>query len=276
MHLSTDLFTVTSHIFPRVVLFDGGRYVIAASVMAMIVWLVRQTPWRRFVIQARSASGADYARELLTSFRTVLVYGVVISVTWWASNNGWIAGYRFGHFEVTQLLTFLVPMLLAHDTYFYWTHRAMHSKLLFRHFHRTHHRSVTPTPFAAYAFNVGEAFVQVGFVPLWLVFIETPGEVFLLFVMVQIVRNVMGHCGVEVHPRGMADHWFWGLFNTTTHHDLHHNGSFSHNYGLYFTWWDRLMGTEHPEYRQTFNAIKARTVSDGPHPLPQGSSVATR
>jgi hypothetical protein len=37
-----------------------------------------------------------------------------------------------------------------------------------------------------------------------------------------------------------------GLFATTTHHDLHHNGSFNHNYGLYFTWRDRIMGTEHP------------------------------
>ena len=23
-----------------------------------------------------------------------------------------------------------------------------------------------------------------------------------------------------------------------------------HNYGLYFTWWDRLMGTEHPAYHE--------------------------
>jgi Delta7-sterol 5-desaturase len=30
---------------------------------------------------------------------------------------------------------------------------------------------------------------------------------------------------------------------------LHHS-SFHYNYGLYFTWWDYLMGTEHPAYRE--------------------------
>src|SRR5215469_6146336 len=33
--------------------------------------------------------------------------------------------------------------------------------------------------------------------------------------------------------------------------DLHHQ-SFRSNFGLYFTWWDKLMGTEHPEYGKTF------------------------
>lgn len=40
----------------------------------------------------------------------------------------------------------------------------------------------------------------------------------------------------------------FGWWNTTTHHDLHHQRGRS-NYGLYFTWWDRWMGTEHPDYQ---------------------------
>lgn len=32
-----------------------------------------------------------------------------------------------------------------------------------------------------------------------------------------------------------------------THHDMHHTSGNS-NFGLYFTWWDRMMGTEHPQY----------------------------
>ncbi len=27
------------------------------------------------------------------------------------------------------------------------------------------------------------------------------------------------------------------------------------NYGRYFTWWDRLMGTEHPQFRERFDEI---------------------
>lgn len=44
-----------------------------------------------------------------------------------------------------------------------------------------------------------------------------------------------------------------------THHDMHHANGNS-NFGLYFTWWDRLMGTEHQDYvaRATGNPAASR------------------
>jgi len=63
------------------------------------------------------------------------------------------------------------------------------------------------------------------------------------------VPKVMGPAGVGLMPRALADSPWFGWINATTHHDLHHS-SFHYNYGLYFTWWDRMMGTEHPAYRE--------------------------
>ena len=78
-----------------------------------------------------------------------------------------------------------------------------------------------------------------------------------------IVRNVMGHAGVELMPRGLADSRWFGWINSTTHHDLHH-ATFNYNYGLYFTWWDKLMGTEHPAYRERLRGTQvARETSSG-------------
>jgi Delta7-sterol 5-desaturase len=78
-----------------------------------------------------------------------------------------------------------------------------------------------------------------------------PMHVSALFVWMahQILRNVLGHCGVELEPRSWLAGW-WGRWITTTlHHDMHHAQG-RHNYGLYFTWWDRVCGTEHPQYRE--------------------------
>ena len=69
----------------------------------------------------------------------------------------------------------------------------------------------------------------------------------------------MGHAGAEVHPAAFGPGRWLGWATTTTHHDLHHEGG-RYNYGLYFRWWDKLMGTEHPGYRAKFEAVTGRTA----------------
>ena len=51
-----------------------------------------------------------------------------------------------------------------------------------------------------------------------------------------------------------------GFNNTTTGHDLHHELG-RDNYGFYFRWWDKLMGTEHPGYAAKFKAVVADKVA---------------
>jgi len=63
---------------------------------------------------------------------------------------------------------------------------------------------------------------------------------------------------VELYPAGWVDNRWTRWWNTTTHHDLHHSSG-NTNFGLYFTWWDRWMGTEHPRYREEFRKVTART-----------------
>ena len=130
----------------------------------------------------------------------------------------------------------------------------MHHRRLFALFHRTHHLSRTPTPWTAYSFALPEAVVHCAFVPLFLLVVPMHGLGLLAFGIVQILRNVMGHAGAEVHSAAFGPGRWLGWNNTTTHHDLHHEAG-RYNYGLYFRLWDRLMGTEHPDYRRKFEAI---------------------
>ena len=46
---------------------------------------------------------------------------------------------------------------------FYFVHRAMHSKKLFRHTHKLHHLSTDPTPFATNSVHALEAVMDIGF-----------------------------------------------------------------------------------------------------------------
>jgi sterol desaturase/sphingolipid hydroxylase (fatty acid hydroxylase superfamily) len=249
-------------VFPNTFLFDGGRYLVGTLVMTAIIALVLRSPWRVRRIQPRTATMADRRREWAASFRSVIIYALVATPALWLTANDYTAGFYEGEPTLPEILAYVGVLLVAHDTWFYWLHRAMHAPAMFKRFHRLHHKSVTPTPFAAYSFNALEAVFEALFVSLWVAFVPTPFIAMFSFLGIMIIRNVMGHAGVELMPRGFADHWFWGLFATTTHHDLHHNGSFTHNYGLYFTVWDRLMGTEHPRYREIFREITERPLAD--------------
>jgi Delta7-sterol 5-desaturase len=132
-------------------------------------------------------------------------------------------------------------------------HRAIHHRRLFRRVHRRHHVSRTPTPWAAYSFSGSEALLEAVFLPLYLLLVPMHLGTIIVFTLHQIFRNAVGHAGVELMPRGFSRHPLTGWLTTTTHHDLHHSEG-RWNFGLYFTHWDRWMGTEHPDYHGRFEA----------------------
>lgn len=249
------LLTNGHHIFA----FDFSRYLIAASATFATVWVLRRTALKTRTIQKRDASAADMRREFAQSLQSVFVYVIGVCFLIWGREVGLFYDVLGVSLGLGMDLLILAAIIIAHDAYFYWTHRMMHHPRLFRHFHRAHHRSITPTPWAAYSFAMPEAAVMFMFVPLWQFFVPTPGWVMVAWLNFQIIRNAMGHAGFEFFPRWWLESPLTRWINTTVHHDLHHNGGFNTNYGLYFTWWDKWMGTEHPRYREKFVEVTGRT-----------------
>ena len=68
--------------------------------------------------------------------------------------------------------------------------------------------------------------------------------------------NVYGHCGYELYPRGWAAHPLGRWINTSVAHNAHH-ASARHNFGFYFLFWDRAMGTLDPGYGRRFDEARS-------------------
>ncbi|MEP2734866.1 MAG: sterol desaturase family protein [Erythrobacter sp.] len=237
--------------------FDGMRYIIAVGVFFAIISIFKTYADKRR-IQKRAAQKKDYIREIASSIRTVFIFALTTISTILLTEAG-IVNIQLEGVSADILIAQVAVIILAHDTYFYWMHRALHHRKLFRATHLHHHKSRTPTAFAAYSFSIWEAASEAAFVPIFLLMTSLLGVAYagfaiFIFLGFMIVRNVMGHLGVEMHPAGWVDNKWIGWINTTTHHDLHHSSG-NHNFGLYFTWWDRMMGTEHPEYKQRFREV---------------------
>jgi sterol desaturase/sphingolipid hydroxylase (fatty acid hydroxylase superfamily) len=154
----------------------------------------------------------------------------------------WYLGVSFG------------AVLVLQDGYFYFTHRAFHHPLLFKWLHQGHHRSGDPTPWTSFAFDLPEAIVQALFL-VGIVFIVPLHFVTLIaWLMTMTLWTVLNHLGFELFPTSFPRHWLGRWFIGPTHHAIHHRNYVMH-YGLYFTVWDRLLGTHHAAYETEFDAL---------------------
>ncbi len=147
-----------------------------------------------------------------------------------------------------------------HDLYFYWTHRWMHEVQQLKRIHNIHHGVTTPTPLAAYTFHPIEALIHTGF--WFIVSFSMPISVHVLFIffIFQTYINMWGHCCYEFWTVNLLDRWPWKALNTPTHHVLHHKYN-KLNYGIYYNFWDKLCKTNHPKYREEYEAIKRKTLT---------------
>jgi len=231
------------------------RYFIVAGVAWLLAYGVFRKRWRPRKIIPQYPEASDVRRELGWSLLTALIYGLVGAGTFVLARLGWTQLYRridaHGH---AWFWCSIVIAIFVHDTYFYWTHRLMHHRRLFRWFHRVHHESMNPSPWAAYAFGPLEALVQAGIFPLLAIAMPMHPLAFMVFMLWQITLNVLGHTGYEYHPRWLMDSWLGKFLNTPTNHVQHHE-KLRGNYGLYFNVWDRLMGTNHRDYEARFREV---------------------
>ncbi len=240
-------------------LFIFLRYAGPASIVFFIVYKMKRNAWFSWKIQQKFPKNEQLRSELMYSVFTSLIFGGMALGVFFLRKAGYgvlyfqIAEYGWGYY-----FTSIAVLIFAHDTYFYWTHRLMHHPKLFKHIHLVHHQSTNPTPYTSFSFHPLESLVEFGIVPLVALVLPLHASALFLFTAWSIAFNVMGHTGYEFSPRGFTQHWLFKWFNTPTHHNMHHSKS-KYNYGLYFNIWDRLMGTNHPQYDQTFEAIKDRT-----------------
>jgi sterol desaturase/sphingolipid hydroxylase (fatty acid hydroxylase superfamily) len=245
-----------------VALNDLLWYAGAAGVLWLAFHVLLRRRMERRRILTRVADGPQVRREVIASLRSIVVFGIVAALVVFAALGGHTRLYpRVEEHGWAWFFASIALAVAVHDAYFYWTHRLIHHPRLFRRVHRAHHRSTSPTPWAAYSFGVMEAFVQAGIGPLVVCTIPMHPAAFLLFMTWQVSFNVFGHCGYEIFPRWFLDTWAGRVLNTPTHHALHHE-KFRGNYGLYFNVWDRLMGTNHPDYRDRF--VRAAGGTDDP------------
>ena len=218
-------------------LIVGGRYL---AVSGGFAWLTR-----RRLPGLYDGRERQIRKEIGWSLASAAVYGVPAGlVAWGWQEHGWTRIYSdASEYPLWWLPASVLVYLLAHDAWFYWTHRLMHRPKPFRIAHAVHHASRPPTAWAAMSFHPWEAVTGAVVIPGLVLLVPIHYVALLVVLAIMTVMGVTNHMGWEIFPerlvRGRAGQWLI----TASHHERHHR-SYRCNYGLYFRFWDRLCGTD--------------------------------
>lgn len=239
------------------------RYVVVSAIFFGVFYKMGARKYASRKVSAGEWKKGQFRKEILYSALTSFIFSLSGVVMLWAWQRGQTAIYT----ELSASDWFYLPLSLAmalfvHETYYYWAHRLMHDPKVFRAVHKTHHESLISSPWTAFSFHPWESLLQAAIVPLivWLL----PMHVFAILAMLSImtVSAVINHLDIEIFPENFDKHWLGQWLIGATHHSLHHS-EFTTNYGLYFTFWDRWMGTESRKYEQIFREKTSKPVSVG-------------
>lgn len=147
--------------------------------------------------------------------------------------------YSMWQLEITPW-TIAIAIVLA-DFIYYWEHRFMHRVGFAWATHTVHHSSPYFNISVAYRFGPLDSIIPLffhlplaalGFNPFLILFAE---------MLVQLYQTIL-----HTETIGKGPRWFEGLFNTPSHHRVHHGSNpeyIDKNYAGIFIIWDRMFGT---------------------------------
>ncbi len=239
-------------------IMNVAKYFLFAGIPFLICYRLFPHVFSKSKIQSSIAVNKDFLREIRHSLLTTVILAAVVILILKTPLRDYTRLY-------TDLSTYgawwipfsLLLSLVLHDTYFYWMHRIVHSPALYRRVHLVHHKSVNPSPWASFSFHFLEAILEGMAAPIILFLIPMHPIALIMFGLLSFGINVYGHLGFEIAPKWLRRSFLFQWVTTSTHHNLHHS-KFKGNYGLYFRVWDRLMGTENPEYVKEYDRIQER------------------
>jgi sterol desaturase/sphingolipid hydroxylase (fatty acid hydroxylase superfamily) len=228
------------------------RYILLSGLYHQILFVWFKEKFRGRSLQTREYASRQLIREVFWSGITSLIFslsGVWMLILW---QKGYTRLYGdLNEYPLWYLPLSLVSFMFIHETYYYWLHRWMHKPGVFRRIHKVHHDSIQTSSWTSFSFHPYESILQALIIPLLIFFIPIHFYMLLVLLIVMTISAIVNHASVEVYPEGFHSHFIGKWLIGAVHHDIHHK-KFRYNFGLYFTFWDKWMKTESPDFETRF------------------------
>ncbi len=156
----------------------------------------------------------------------------------WGYANGYITIISFAEHPI-WFITLLLVIPVWSGFHFYWQHRLLHTRWLYKSVHFWHHKNVNTGPWSGHAMHPLEHVIL--YSDLLIYFLIASHPIHVIFnAMLHTIAGPTSHCGFERVKFGKNRGIVLGDFM----HQLHHR-FIDCNYGSYETPWDKIFGSFH-------------------------------
>lgn len=219
------------------------RYIIAAGIFYLFFWKLSLFKGFKRVHSLKPAKGQVY-HELMWSLISCFIFAAAALFMGLAWQRDLSLVYANLHrYDLIYFPLSFFTLSLIHEFYFYWTHVFMHKEKRLRKAHTFHHRSVRATPWASFSFHPWEALIHALFLPLATLILPLHPVTILAYLIFMTLTAISNHLGVELIDNPQLRK----LFISATHHNQHHKNQ-NKNFGLYYTFSDRIFNTEEKHF----------------------------
>lgn len=220
------------------------RYLVTAGLYHVLVFKTFKKRNSSRILQQKEFSSTQIRSEIFRSaVSSVLFSGIAVLMLGLYLNDLTLVYEDWSEYPMWYHPVGIILFMILQDTYYYWLHRWMHLPKVYRVVHKWHHDSIDTNSMTSFSFHPIETLLQGILFPILILIIPIHLYCLIFILIVMTISAIINHGAVEVYPRSKKLEWIQKWIIGATHHDVHHR-KFLFNYGLYFTFWDRMMGTE--------------------------------
>lgn len=226
------------------------RYLLFSGVYYYLFFKLFRKKFKSRFLKNKKHKKKQLFKEIYWSSISGLIFGVTLFFCYYLwQTDATLIYVDFSKYSLWYVLLSVFLFLFIQDTYYYWLHRWMHHPKVYKFVHLIHHKSVHTSVWTAFSFHPLETIIQSLYFPLIICILPLHFYAIATVLVIMTVSATINHAGVELFPSGKFGKWLKLNVIGATHHDYHHT-KFSYNYGLYFTFWDKLMKTEFEEKKK--------------------------
>lgn len=251
---SIDHHAILSYFFPSghsafwglMIMFGITQWVYPLTAIFTYYAISKLPFFKQYEIQKRDINKAetlllDLANHKYLVSRTVVML-IAAAIFWYYDKQltAWMANQMLNIPSTSDNVLQLIKTIVLIDTYQYLFHIMCHTKY-FYFIHKEHHSVIKPSAITAIWLSIYEETI----------FIAPISVVPIMLFDLHFVTIMMASTIVSFH--GFYEHSGYNLpfdpfqlipfSNRSDHHDDHHH-YIKGNYGLYFSFWDKVFGTE--------------------------------